>query len=100
VVNYDLPQVPEDFIHRVGRTGRAGLRGTASTFSTRSERGEIRKIEQLLDLQLTRRPVPSGLEQEPARASQGPSIRFSEREPRTRAVRSFAPRGKASRRKR
>ena len=35
VVNYDLPQVPEDFIHRVGRTGRAGLRGTASTFSTR-----------------------------------------------------------------
>jgi ATP-dependent RNA helicase RhlE len=35
VVNYDLPQVPEDFIHRVGRTGRAGARGTASTFSTR-----------------------------------------------------------------
>ena len=29
VVNYDLPQVPEDFIHRVGRTGRAGARGTA-----------------------------------------------------------------------
>ena len=35
VVNYDLPQVPEDFIHRVGRTGRAGARGTASTFGTR-----------------------------------------------------------------
>src|SRR5271170_7330344 len=64
VVNYDLPQVPEDFIHRVGRTGRAGLRGTASTFSTRSERGEIRKIEQLLEMQLTRRPVPAGLIQE------------------------------------
>ena len=29
VVNYDLPQAPEDFIHRVGRTGRAGARGTA-----------------------------------------------------------------------
>ena len=100
VVNYDLPQVPEDFIHRVGRTGRAGLRGTASTFSTRSERGEIRKIEQLLQLQLTRRPVPSGLEQEPARAGQGASPRFSEREPRARGVRSFAPRGKASRRRR
>src|SRR5439155_20944333 len=70
VVNYDLPQVPEDFIHRVGRTGRAGLRGTASTFSTRSERGEIRKIEQLLQLQRTRRPVPSGLEQEPTRGGQ------------------------------
>jgi ATP-dependent RNA helicase RhlE len=69
VINYDLPQVPEDFIHRVGRTGRAGLRGTASTFTTRSERGEIRKIEQLLDLQLTRRQVPSGLAPEPVRAS-------------------------------
>ena len=38
VVNYDLPQVPEDFIHRVGRTGRAGASGTASTFATRNER--------------------------------------------------------------
>ncbi|HYV62140.1 MAG TPA: DEAD/DEAH box helicase [Bryobacteraceae bacterium] len=111
VVNYDLPQVPEDFIHRVGRTGRAGLRGTASTFSTRSERGEIRKIEQLLQLQLTRRPVPSGLEQE-ARGPQGAAVRFGKRESRVhaghavghavghKAVRSFAPRPKFSRRKR
>jgi ATP-dependent RNA helicase RhlE len=98
VVNYDLPQVPEDFIHRVGRTGRAGLRGTASTFSTRSERGEIRKIEQLLQLQLIRRPVPSGLEQEARSAGHG-SPTFREREPRTHAVRSFAPRAKFSRRK-
>jgi ATP-dependent RNA helicase RhlE len=95
VVNYDLPQVPEDFIHRVGRTGRAGLRGTASTFSTRSERGEIRKIEQLLQLQLTRRPVPSGLDQEPPRASQGAARVHTGHS----AVRSFAPRAKFSRRK-
>jgi ATP-dependent RNA helicase RhlE len=66
VVNYDLPQAPEDFIHRVGRTGRAGLRGTASTFSTRSERGEIRKIEKSLDLRLTPRNVPSQVEREPS----------------------------------
>jgi ATP-dependent RNA helicase RhlE len=101
VVNYDLPQVPEDFIHRVGRTGRAGLRGTASTFSTQSERGEIRKIERLLDLRLTRRPVPSGLEQESR--TTGAPVHLSEHEqPRTRHVRglgtksfgtkSFAPR--------
>jgi ATP-dependent RNA helicase RhlE len=57
VVNYDLPRVPEDFIHRVGRTGRAGARGTASTFSTRSERGDIRHIERTLNVRLTPRTV-------------------------------------------
>ena len=50
VVNYDLPQIPEDFVHRVGRTGRAGAHGTASTFCTRSERGEIRRIEKELSV--------------------------------------------------
>jgi ATP-dependent RNA helicase RhlE len=57
VVNYDLPQAPEDFIHRVGRTGRAGARGTASSFSTRSERGEIRRIESALGVRLKPRTV-------------------------------------------
>jgi ATP-dependent RNA helicase RhlE len=55
VVNYDLPQAPEDFIHRVGRTGRAGASGTASTFHTRQERGEIRRIEALLKKKLETR---------------------------------------------
>jgi ATP-dependent RNA helicase RhlE len=54
VVNYDLPQVPEDFIHRVGRTGRAGARGTASTFGTRSERGDVAQIERTLAIRMTR----------------------------------------------
>ena len=54
VVNYDLPQVPEDFIHRVGRTGRAGARGTASTFGTRSERSAVAVIERTLAIRLTR----------------------------------------------
>jgi ATP-dependent RNA helicase RhlE len=100
VVNYDLPQVPEDFIHRVGRTGRAGLRGTASTFSTRSERGEIRKIERLLEMQLTPRPVPLGLEREAGPSGAGPAIQFREARPTVSHTRSFAPRGQASRRKR
>jgi ATP-dependent RNA helicase RhlE len=52
VVNYDLPQAPEDFIHRVGRTGRAGAPGIASTFSTRNERSEIRRIERALSLRM------------------------------------------------
>lgn len=98
VINYDLPQIPEDFIHRVGRTGRAGLKGTASTFSTRSERGEIRKIERLLDMQLTRRPVPAGLEQETrAAVATPPAPRShaapSERAPRAHHTRRFEPSG-------
>jgi ATP-dependent RNA helicase RhlE len=64
VVNYDLPQVPEDFIHRVGRTGRAGAKGTASTFSTRSERSEIRRIEQLLKTRLTPQETGKDLKRE------------------------------------
>jgi ATP-dependent RNA helicase RhlE len=54
VVNYDLPQVPEDFIHRVGRTGRAGASGKASTFGTRSERFAVAEIERTLAVRLTR----------------------------------------------
>jgi ATP-dependent RNA helicase RhlE len=57
VVNYDLPQAPTDFIHRVGRTGRAGQRGAASTFSMKSERGEVRRIELECKVLLERRTV-------------------------------------------
>ena len=64
VVNFDLPQVPEDFIHRVGRTGRAGARGIASTFATRQERSDIRRIEQSLGVKLIAREVAANLERE------------------------------------
>jgi ATP-dependent RNA helicase RhlE len=57
VVNYDLPQVAEDFIHRVGRTGRAGARGVASTFATRSERKDVGRIERALNVRMARRDV-------------------------------------------
>jgi ATP-dependent RNA helicase RhlE len=57
VVNYDLPQVPEDFVHRAGRTGRAGARGTASTFATRSERTEIAHLEKKLGIGMVRQQV-------------------------------------------
>ena len=52
VVNFDLPKVAEDFVHRVGRTGRASARGVASTFAGPAERGELRKIERALSIQM------------------------------------------------
>jgi ATP-dependent RNA helicase RhlE len=64
VINYDLPQAPGDFIHRVGRTGRAGARGTASTFATRSERSDIRQIERALRIQLTPQQVSQQITRE------------------------------------
>jgi ATP-dependent RNA helicase RhlE len=78
VVNYDLPQVPEDFIHRIGRTARAGARGTASTFATRAERNDIRQIEKALGVQLTPREVSADLVREekaaPSKAPFGKNV--------------------------
>lgn len=49
VINYDLPQCPEDYIHRIGRTARAGETGEAVSFVGNSDRGKWRAIERLLD---------------------------------------------------
>ncbi len=57
VINYDLPTLPEDFIHRVGRTGRAGARGLASTLVTTVESIALREIERALKLNVTRKHV-------------------------------------------
>lgn len=47
VINYDLPNVPETYIHRIGRTGRAGQSGTAISFCDREEIGYLRDIQKL-----------------------------------------------------
>ena len=54
VINYDLPTLPEDFIHRVGRTGRAGATGRASTLVSPAEILELRNIERVLKLNIRR----------------------------------------------
>jgi len=48
VVNYELPAVPEDYVHRIGRTGRAGSEGTATSLVCQDELDELRAIERLL----------------------------------------------------
>jgi len=48
VVNFELPHVPEDYVHRIGRTGRAGSRGQAVSLVSRDERDRLRGIEKIL----------------------------------------------------
>jgi ATP-dependent RNA helicase RhlE len=54
VINYDLPTIAEDFIHRVGRTGRAGATGAAATFFTALERADLARLERTLQLKIKR----------------------------------------------
>jgi ATP-dependent RNA helicase RhlE len=57
VINYDLPKMAEDFIHRVGRTGRAGSEGLASSLVAGAEVIELRHIERALKLQIERKQI-------------------------------------------
>jgi ATP-dependent RNA helicase RhlE len=57
VINYDLPKMAEDFIHRVGRTGRAGSAGLASSLVAGAEVIELRNIERALKLRIERKQV-------------------------------------------
>jgi ATP-dependent RNA helicase DeaD len=59
VVNYDLPQDPEGYVHRIGRTGRAGKSGTAITLILPKEFRQLRMMERVLRIRVTRRPVPT-----------------------------------------
>jgi ATP-dependent RNA helicase RhlE len=58
VVNFDVPQAPEDYIHRVGRTGRAEATGEAFTFVSPEEEGDLRDIERAIGRRLPRVTVP------------------------------------------
>jgi len=52
VVNYELPNVPEDYVHRIGRTGRAGEEGAAHSLVSADERGLLKDIEKVLKKQI------------------------------------------------
>ncbi|HEY2498907.1 MAG TPA: DEAD/DEAH box helicase [Candidatus Angelobacter sp.] len=64
VINYDLPAIPEDFIHRVGRTGRAGAKGSAVTFFSGVERSDLARLERTLQLKMQRGRVDNDLTRE------------------------------------
>ena len=65
VVNYELPNVPEDYVHRIGRTGRAGQDGTALSLVCVDEHAHLADIEKLLQRPITQVVVP-GYEPDPS----------------------------------
>ncbi len=62
VINFDVPIIYEDYVHRVGRTGRASLSGVAITFVTLEEAYHIQKIEEIIRTVIPRKPIPEGIE--------------------------------------
>jgi ATP-dependent RNA helicase RhlE len=79
VINFDLPQGPDDFVHRVGRTGRAGQRGSATTFVSKSERAEIRRIERECRVKLLPRDFsPDAVRQLSEKLDRESSLRMTE----------------------
>lgn len=59
VYNFDIPQDPESYVHRIGRTGRAGKTGLAITFATPREIGQIRSIEKASKGNIQRKSIPT-----------------------------------------
>ena len=64
VINYDLPNASDDFVHRIGRTGRAGAKGVATTFVMPQERSDARKLERELKIKFEWREADKNLEKE------------------------------------
>ena len=62
VYNFDIPQDPESYVHRIGRTGRAGKKGMAVTFVNPREIGLLKVIERVTRHSIVRKPVPSASE--------------------------------------
>ncbi|MDQ3245472.1 MAG: DEAD/DEAH box helicase [Pseudomonadota bacterium] len=60
VINFDLPEVPEQYVHRIGRTARAGAAGKAVAYCSPDERGLLRDIERLTRMKIDAAPLPAG----------------------------------------
>ncbi len=78
VINFDIPNEPESYVHRIGRTGRAGKVGIALTFCSRAERRELMAIEKFIGKTLDividpQRPLPPPVESQARFASERPA---------------------------
>jgi len=87
VVNFDLPHVPEDYVHRIGRTGRAGATGLAISLVSGEEGKQLRDIERLIKF-----AVPRGDSEEYAFALANPAPASKSSEPSRRPTNNQRPR--------
>jgi ATP-dependent RNA helicase RhlE len=86
VVNYELPNVPEDYVHRIGRTARAGSTGKAISLVSPDETSYLRDIVRLLGRDLPTMPLPAfEMKEPPAAAGQPPAQGQSSQPPRRHA---------------
>ena len=93
VVNYELPHVPEDYVHRIGRTGRAGCTGQALSLVSNDERDRLRAIERVLGRRIDVLPLDrSGIkfEREAPRPAQQAHAHHAPRDGQPRASPSHA----------
>ncbi len=88
VINYDIPEAPEDYVHRIGRTGRAGQKGRAITLFTIAEEHSMRAIEKLTGQKVERIVLPDFGGH--TMASSAPAKKYAV--PAKRTFRSFGPR--------
>jgi ATP-dependent RNA helicase RhlE len=72
VLNYDVPEKPEDYVHRIGRTGRAGAAGTALMLALPEQRKDVRDIERLMGEEIAVSASSAPLPQERGRFPKGP----------------------------
>jgi ATP-dependent RNA helicase RhlE len=93
VVNFELPHVPEDYVHRIGRTGRAGATGEAVSLVSGEEHGRLRDIERVIRRSLPRVTIPGF---EPGRPGAQPAeVIESDERPARRPTPRAAPRSSA-----
>jgi ATP-dependent RNA helicase RhlE len=108
VINYDLPNVPESYVHRIGRTARAGASGLAISFCNDEERAYLRDIEKLTRLKVPVAPLPEGFSAgsigaeapEPSRGRPAPHARGHQGHGAPRQAEPNADRGPKRRRNR
>jgi len=96
VINFEIPNVPEQYVHRIGRTARAGREGRAIAFVDTEERSYLKGIQKLLKIQIPTEPLPENFKAKSAEVNKRPALPKPER---TNNNQPRSGRGKNSKRK-